>query len=95
MPWDGKGPPCQSSAAVGGSAIASHGQLISLENQFTDHVGRFANERIPPHRCAWLQGYVRTRDDVALNSLLRASFILSFSCLDLKQPEMGKLRVSF
>ena len=43
LPWDGKGPPCQSSAAGGGSAKASHGQLISLENQFTDHVGRFAN----------------------------------------------------
>ena len=31
----------------GGSSKASHGQLISLENQFSDDVGRFANKRIP------------------------------------------------
>ena len=31
----------------GGSAKASPFQLISLENQFTDHIGRLASERIP------------------------------------------------
>ena len=37
LPWGGKGPPCQSLAREG-AAQAWYGPLVSLENQFTEHV---------------------------------------------------------
>ena len=98
LPWDGKGPPCQSSAAGGGSAKASHGQLISLENQFTGHVGRFANERIPLTDllgCKAVSGQGMMWPWILrLGLVLVLAWAASISWA-LKQPEMAKLRVSF
>ena len=38
LPWGGKGPTCQSLGEKA-AAKAWYGQLVSLENQFTDHAG--------------------------------------------------------